>query len=119
MVLNKLKSNDFKCLRENGKTFKTPNFLFVYRIKEESETKNTLNVGFTITKKVGNACLRNKIRRRLRESVRTLPNLLELHPLSFDDLNLNIVVLQKKPETLVYSNVHEQIQHFFKNRVLS
>ena len=119
MVLNKLKSNDFKYLRENGKTFKTPNFLFVYRIKEKSEAKNTLNIGFTITKKVGKACLRNKIRRRLRESVRALSNMLESSPMSFDDLNLNIVVLQKKPETLVYSNVHEQIQHFFKNRVLN
>ncbi len=122
MILNKLKSNDFKSLRENGKTFKTSNFLFVYNISERSEAEEVLNYGFTITKKVGKAVLRNRLRRLLREAVR-LCALEELSSPSQKDtkfeLNLNIVVLQKKPESLMYNDVHEQIQHFLNTRVYS
>lgn len=121
MILNKLKSNDFKSLRENGKTFKTSNLLFVYKLsEEEAEAEKVLNFGFTITKKVGNAVLRNRIRRLLREALR-LHALKELKFSSLQDtrfkLYLNIVVLQKKSESLVYSEVHEQIQHFLNTRV--
>lgn len=121
VVLNKLKSNDFKCLRENGRTFKTPNFLFVYKLSEESlERENLLNFGFTITRKVGNAVLRNRLRRLLRESLRTYvtTEIAEKTRENKIKLDLNIVVLQKQPnKTLVCSNVHKQIQHFFDSRV--
>ena len=33
--------------------------------------QNPPRVGFTVTKKVGNAVVRNRVRRRLREAVRT------------------------------------------------
>lgn len=123
MVFNKLKSNDFKSLREQGKTFKTPNFLFVYELSPTSDSlnqENTVSIGFTITRKIGKAFLRNKLRRLMRESIRE-------HFRSNDqglregnlNLKLNIVVLNnKKPENLAYSNVQEQINHFFKTKVL-
>ncbi|MGH1467833.1 MAG: ribonuclease P protein component [Bdellovibrionales bacterium] len=120
--MNKLKSNDFKSLRENGKTFKTRNFLFVYKISKEAEAEKVLNFGFTITKKVGKAVLRNRLRRLLREAVR-LCALEDSKETAQKDtkfkLSLNIVVLQKNPENLVYSEVHEQIQYFLNTRVYS
>lgn len=36
----------------------------------QNKTPDALNVGFTVTKKVGNAVVRNRVRRRLREVVR-------------------------------------------------
>lgn len=36
----------------------------------ENKKPDTLNVGFTVTKKIGNAVTRNRVRRRLREVVR-------------------------------------------------
>ena len=51
-----------------------------------SKTK-TMKVGFAVTKKVGHAVVRNKIRRRLREIVKKqLPNLKQ---------NYNIIVVAK------------------------
>ena len=52
-----------------------------------SKTKN-IKVGFAVTKKIGHAIKRNKIRRRLREIVRNyLPNLKE---------NCNIILVAKE-----------------------
>lgn len=36
----------------------------------ENKKPGVLNVGFTVTKKIGNAVIRNRVRRRLREVVR-------------------------------------------------
>lgn len=38
-----------------------------------SDEDNALRVGFTVTKKTGNAVMRNRIKRRLREAVRHAP----------------------------------------------
>ncbi len=122
--MNKLKSNDFKYLREHGKTFKTQNFLFVYKFSESDpgaeSTEETLKFGFTITRKVGNAVLRNRLRRLLRESLRIYQsdekNLFSNKVV----LSLNIIALQKPPiKPLVYLDVYKQVQHFFTNRVFS
>jgi len=52
-----------------------------------SKTKN-IKVGFAVTKKIGHAVVRNKIRRRLREILRKcLPNLKQ---------NYNIIIVAKE-----------------------
>jgi ribonuclease P protein component len=45
---------------------------------EDTSTPSPLHYGFTITKKVGNAVKRNRIRRRLRHMVHSLATELEL-----------------------------------------
>ncbi len=123
MLLNRLESKDFKSLRKNGRTFKTSNFLFVYLIKENIECENSLNVGFTITKRVGKAFLRNRTRRLLKEVLRlyTAKESVSFFKQSSTKFKvyLNIIVLKKYSEKLVYSNVNEQIQDFFNNRLYS
>jgi ribonuclease P protein component len=55
-------------LRANaGKRAGAPGFLVLHRQPEEEAP---LRFGFTVTKKIGNAPERNRIRRRLREAVR-------------------------------------------------
>ena len=56
----------FKRLYYRGKTFKTPYFTFYYM-----NTKANYNrVGFTVSKKIGKAVVRNRARRLMYESFR-------------------------------------------------
>lgn len=63
----RLRNNkEFKLVYKNGKNFWNRN-LILYRRKNDLEVTR---LGITITKKFGNAVLRNKIRRRLSEIYR-------------------------------------------------
>ena len=60
----------FNYILNKGKTLPTKTFVLVY-----SPSKYSSKVGFIVSKKIGKAVVRNKIRRRLRESFRLLiPN---------------------------------------------
>ena len=60
------KNHEFKLLYSKGKTTVTP-YMVIYSRK----TKNGYNrIGITVTKKVGKAVQRNRIRRRLKEIYR-------------------------------------------------
>jgi ribonuclease P protein component len=67
---------DFKAVA-GGRRVARPGFVLQAR-KTESEAGGEKprgpRFGFTVTKKTGNAVVRNRIRRRLREAVRTMDN---------------------------------------------
>ena len=63
-----------------GKRASAPAFLLQCR---ERDDRGPARVGFTVTRKIGNAVERNRIRRRLREVIRlgaALPDRLHLRP---------------------------------------
>lgn len=117
-MLNKLKSSDFRVLRDKGKTFKTKNFLFVYRLSE-AEVSGGLNFGITATRKVGKAFLRNRIKRLIKESLRLYIQQegASFSSLSHKTLDLNIIVLRNRPEDIAFSDVQAQVQSFFTARL--
>ncbi len=45
-----------------------PGFVLLVRVREDGE--DTIRVGFTVTKKIGNAVVRNRMKRRLRALAR-------------------------------------------------
>lgn len=53
-----------------GPRFSTRSFTMLRRPISDGEAAQGIRFGFTVTKKVGNAVVRNRIRRRLREAVR-------------------------------------------------
>jgi ribonuclease P protein component len=63
------KRSDYLALR-NGARAPTSSFLLVG--KQRSDARPDIRVGVTVTKKIGNAVLRNRIRRRLKEAARQI-----------------------------------------------
>lgn len=60
------KNIEFKKIYKYGKNYWNRNFILYIRKNKLNETR----VGFTISKKIGNAVTRNKIRRRMKEAYR-------------------------------------------------
>ena len=86
--VNRLRKRyQFNYVYKSGEHFSSQH-LVVY--VTSSKTKS-IKVGFAVTKKIGHAVVRNKIRRRLRELVqKQLPNLKQ---------NYNIIVVAKESVT--------------------
>jgi ribonuclease P protein component len=61
--------SDFLRLAAQGRKLVRPGFL-LQAVAEMPETRSELRVGFTATKKLGNAVTRNRAKRRLREAAR-------------------------------------------------
>jgi ribonuclease P protein component len=53
-----------------GKRYATPGFVLL--VKDRQDDEPTIRLGITITKKVGNAVVRNRMRRRFRELAREM-----------------------------------------------
>ena len=51
-----------------GVRFVTPGFILLVRAREDADP--AMRAGFTVTKKIGNSVIRNRLKRRLREVVR-------------------------------------------------
>ncbi len=65
------KDSDFKNIYRKGKSFATKTLVFYF-------VKNNLGytrVGYSISKKVGKAVTRNKIRRLIKENLKDIPDL--------------------------------------------
>lgn len=63
------KRADFLALNARGHRFVTPSFILLMLPRPEQSAPD-VRVGYTVTKKIGNAVVRNRIKRRLREGVR-------------------------------------------------
>lgn len=61
-----IKDSDFRNVYRHGKSFSTK-YLVMYIFDNKSETTR---LGISVSKKVGKAIIRNKIKRRVRESYR-------------------------------------------------
>ena len=63
------KRSDFLAANR-GKRYATPGFVLLVRDRADEDA--TIRLGMTITKKVGNAVVRNRMRRRFRELAREM-----------------------------------------------
>ena len=61
------KNKEFKKVYENGKSYATRN-LVIYCLNYEKGKKN--RYGLSVSTKIGNAVVRNRLKRRLREIIR-------------------------------------------------
>lgn len=61
---------EYLAIAATGRRWVTP--AFVIQTKESGDKDSAPHVGFTVTKKVGNAVIRNRVRRRLKEAAREI-----------------------------------------------
>ena len=61
---------DYLAVAATGRRWVTP--AFVLQTKESGDKESAPKVGFTVTKKVGNAVIRNRVRRRMKEAAREI-----------------------------------------------
>ena len=84
-VVNRIKANeDFALAIKNGRSLKSDSYLIHYRKNE----LNIIRVGISVSKKLGNAVVRNRIKRQ----VRVICDLL----IDYSSNSLDIVLIIKK-----------------------
>jgi ribonuclease P protein component len=66
------KRPDFLKVTKQGSKFVAPSFVLLARKRNKKENidEDVVRLGFTVSKKVGNAIARNRVRRRLKEATR-------------------------------------------------
>jgi len=101
---NRLRKNeDFKKVYKYGKSYYNRN-LIMYIRKNDLEYSR---IGFTVTKKIGNSVVRNKIRRRIKEIVRkNLGNIMDGYDI--------ILIPKKNVIDISFQELESAIFHIFK-----
>jgi ribonuclease P protein component len=95
----------------SGKKISTPGFIL--QIRKRGDTRN-VRVGYTVTKKVGNAVVRNRTKRILREVAR-----LSLHPGNLEGYDLVLIGRQATRErdfSILLEDFKRSISSMAKNQ---
>ena len=115
MKLITIKSRgDFQRVR-GGVKFNAPAFLLDSKARSATDAGDDPRFGFTITKKVGGAVERNRMRRRLKEAVRQLPD--DLARSNFDYVVVARRALLERPFTDICADVAAALTHVHRERI--
>ncbi|MEZ5692163.1 MAG: ribonuclease P protein component [Rickettsiales bacterium] len=104
------KRSDFLNAFNKGKKFITPNFI-LQMVKREPEHKapaDDVRIGFTVTKKMGRAVKRNRIKRRLRTAVKPA---IEKYALKGHDY---VIISRHKAFNTDFSDLTDSMEFAFK-----
>ena len=104
------KRSEFIRSNKFSKKIYTPHFII--QKLESYEMENIPHFGFTITKKIGSAIVRNKIKRRLKSIIRELLKYKD----KYFDLSFNYILICKKEIVRVsYNDLEIEIMDKFKS----
>jgi ribonuclease P protein component len=97
------RNSDFQRVRQLGKTYASP--LMVLAFLRNGLEQNRF--GFVVSKRLGNAVKRNKIKRRLREIART--RIINI------ETGFDIVLIARKPIAQAqFKNIEKSFEHLLK-----
>jgi ribonuclease P protein component len=95
-------SADYRKLSENGNRWHGRHFIIIYKKNQQSKSR----LGITVSKKVGKAVTRNRIKRIIREYYRLNRNLL---PIKLD----TNVIARRSSGTIGAAAIREQLEYGF------
>ena len=99
------KNKEFKKVYDNGKSYATRN-LVIYSLSYEKGKKN--RYGLSVSRKIGNAVVRNKLKRRLREIIRDFEK-------EKDFKGYDIIFIARKPVVkLDYQFLKKDVKKLYK-----
>jgi ribonuclease P protein component len=99
------KNKEFKKVYENGRSYATRN-LVIYCLNYEKGKKN--RYGLSVSKKIGNAVVRNKLKRRLREIIREFEK-------EKDFKGYDVIFIARKPVVKIgYLNLRKDVKKLYK-----
>ncbi|MFH1783589.1 MAG: ribonuclease P protein component [bacterium] len=100
------RSSDFKKVYANGRVYRGRYFIMYVLDVGEKNSKPSLKIGFTVSKKVGIAPVRNRVKRLLREIFRlTLPDL---------KTGVDIVIVARSASAgISYADARESVLELF------
>ena len=104
------KRSEFIRSNKFSKKIYTPNFII--QKLESKKNENMPHFGFTITKKIGSAILRNKIKRRLKSIIREL---LKYRDKYFDQSFNYILICKKEIVKVSYDDLQNELMDKFKS----
>ena len=99
------KSREFRVVQKYGQKWKSTDFLFIFLGSKRQQSQP--RVGLIASKKVGNAVVRNMVKRRLREACRKKILTIE----SATDI---VIVAFSSASTLSQKSVEQQVSKAFK-----
>ena len=100
------KRSTFLIIRENGKYIRS--IAFNVQILEDKNLNNIINVGYTATKKLGNAVRRNRAKRIMRELARKVIT-------KYGKINFYYVLIAKKPLlTMPFKELESELKKTIK-----
>jgi len=100
------RKKEFRYVYNRGKSIATKNIVLIYCKKKT----DGLKIGFSVSKKIGKSVVRNKMRRRLKESVR-------LNLFDIDKKNLLIFIARTPIKEATYAQIFADVKYLIKKAV--
>ncbi|WP_152446697.1 ribonuclease P protein component [Bacillus sp. THAF10] len=98
------KNTDFQHVFRKGKSMANRQFV-VYAVKKEEQ--DTYRIGLSVSKKIGNAVMRNRIKRLIREAVHASKDKIPA--------GVDLVIIARKPTTeMSLEEITKSLQHVLK-----
>ena len=98
------KNDDFQAVFQKGKSNANRQFV-VYKLDKEKQPH--FRIGLSVSKKIGNAVVRNRIKRMIRQSIRELEDEI--------DSGKDFVIIARKPcAEMTYEELKKSLIHVFK-----
>lgn len=98
------KNDDFQLVFKKGKSFANRQFV-VYKLKREDS--NHFRIGLSVSKKIGNAVCRNRIKRYIRQAFHEFET-------EIDSQNDYIIIARKPAANMDFHEVKSSLEHVLK-----